>query len=165
MKKIIRNSILTSLFLFSVSVMADDIQYPMPSDTISWVNNYNPKDENDYKNYSHFMAIRYNETLNSSEKINIVREQNRIDDLAKNNFEVKFKYPTPNGLNWQNNYDPKDSQDFKRYYKFLSEKYNISNNNEEKRSIVREQNRAKSYAIRTYERNRKIFGTSVIRQN
>jgi hypothetical protein len=61
-------------------------------------------------------------------------------------------YPVPqNSINWEGNYNPKDLNDYWNYKIFLAKKYNASNNKAEKKTIVREQNRARNYSAATFE--------------
>lgn len=76
-----------------------------------------------------------------------------LADRNKDNFEDLPQYPIPKDLrNWEGNYNPTSVEDYRKYYKFLALKYNSSDWNAEKRSIVREQNRAKNYSAANYDK-------------
>lgn len=70
-------------------------------------------------------------------------------------------YPVPqNSINWEGNYNPKNLNDYWNYKIFLAKKYNASNNRDEKKTIVREQIRARKYSAATYE-HKKINGNGI----
>lgn len=74
-----------------------------------------------------------------------------LPSLAAN--KADSPYPVPDNLNnWEGNYNPTSVKDYREYYKFLAIKYNSTRSLSQRRSIVKEQNRARNYSASNYDR-------------
>lgn len=72
--------------------------------------------------------------------------------MAEQNANQK-PYPIPKNLNnWENNYNPTSVEDYRKYRIFLAERYNATRSFPERRSIVKEQNRARNYSASNYDK-------------